>query len=90
MLQQHLPVPNVIIHSKTMMPFWCANSHIAIISFICRYNDVDDEHRATDLMITANEDFSNIQYSRVTVSMTTAVYASGLANIPFFLNIFIV
>ena len=43
--------------------------NFTLLLFTCRYNDVDDEHWATDLMITANEDFSNIQSSRVTVSL---------------------
>ena len=36
-----------------------------------RYNDVDDEHRATNLMITADAELNNIETKRIGVSLVT-------------------
>ena len=41
-----------------------------------RYNDVDDEHRATNLLITADADLSNMDTSHITVSSTYSTSGS--------------
>ena len=34
----------------------------------CSYNDVEDEHRATNILITADEDFKDLKVSHMGVS----------------------
>ena len=34
----------------------------------CSYNDVEDEHRATNIVITADEDFKDLKVSHMGVS----------------------
>ena len=40
-----------------------------VCMYICRYNDVDDEHRATNIMFICDELFNNVQVKNAGVSL---------------------
>lgn len=40
---------------------------------VCSYNDVEDEHRATNLLITADEAFVDIKVSTLGVSCSLSL-----------------
>ena len=39
----------------------------SLIWYTCSYNDVDDEHRGTNILITADESFNSIESRKITV-----------------------